>query len=375
MESDQTRIVWVTMMALADQHGRVLASVPGLAHTARVPIEAVRAALEIFLSPDPDSRTPDFEGRRIEKVEGGWRLLNYARHRETGKPVRASLDMAGYVYYAGEPTGDRVKIGFSKNPWARINDLRVTNPGLEILATESATMQTEKDRHHEFASARLEGEWFKFTPSLKSLIANLMDRDSRKEKRSNYGSKKSVTTVATVAAEAEAEAEVKIKTSCSERHDRSELENIKGTLPLNDGTDFPITESQVSEWIALYPAVDVMQQLRNMKGWISAHQSRRKTRKGILKFIHSWLSRSQDAGRVPNVLNQPNRFPTKTERNIEAARQAISDLCDHAPDGISGGTSSNSESGDFKAVHPAPVVLPPERSQSDSATNQPRATR
>jgi hypothetical protein len=69
------------MLAMADKHGRVWASVPGLANRARVPVEAVERALGIFLAPDPHSRTKAFEGRRIEVIDGGWRLLNHAKYR------------------------------------------------------------------------------------------------------------------------------------------------------------------------------------------------------------------------------------------------------------------------------------------------------
>lgn len=81
-ESHTTRIVWITMMALADQDGFVAASVPGLAHQARVTREECRTALDLFLSPDPDSSTPEHEGRRIERVDRGWRLLTYEKHKE-----------------------------------------------------------------------------------------------------------------------------------------------------------------------------------------------------------------------------------------------------------------------------------------------------
>lgn len=80
-EDDKTRIVWVTMLALADKHGEVEGSVPGLARVAGVAADDCRAALRKFLSPDPDSRTKDFEGRRIEEIEGGWVLLNYEKYR------------------------------------------------------------------------------------------------------------------------------------------------------------------------------------------------------------------------------------------------------------------------------------------------------
>jgi len=80
-EDDKTRIVWITMLALADQHGEVHASIPGLARMAGVEIEACQAAIQKFLSPDDFSRTPNHEGRRIVEIQGGWELLNHAKYR------------------------------------------------------------------------------------------------------------------------------------------------------------------------------------------------------------------------------------------------------------------------------------------------------
>jgi len=80
-EPNPTRIVWITMMALADQHGEVMASIPGLADAARVSIKECEDALRAFLAPDHYSRTKDFEGRRIEEIDGGWCLLNHPKYR------------------------------------------------------------------------------------------------------------------------------------------------------------------------------------------------------------------------------------------------------------------------------------------------------
>ena len=80
-EDDQTRIVWITLLAMADKHGEVHASVPGVARLAGVPIAATETALQRFLSPDPYSRTPDNEGRRLLPMEGGWRIANHAKYR------------------------------------------------------------------------------------------------------------------------------------------------------------------------------------------------------------------------------------------------------------------------------------------------------
>ena len=70
------------MLAMADQYGRVWASIPGLANIARVSIEACESALLELQSPDKYSRTTEHDGRRIEPIDGGWRLLNHAKYRE-----------------------------------------------------------------------------------------------------------------------------------------------------------------------------------------------------------------------------------------------------------------------------------------------------
>lgn len=81
MEPDHVRLTWITMLAMADRQGRVYASVPGLAHRARVDLEQAEDALDRFRKPDPHSRSPEHEGRRIEDIDGGWRLLNHAKYR------------------------------------------------------------------------------------------------------------------------------------------------------------------------------------------------------------------------------------------------------------------------------------------------------
>lgn len=82
LEPDHTRLLWITMLAMADRQGRVFGSLPGLAHRAIVPIKSAEVAIQRFLEPDEHSRSPNHEGKRIEIIEGGWRLINYGRFRE-----------------------------------------------------------------------------------------------------------------------------------------------------------------------------------------------------------------------------------------------------------------------------------------------------
>lgn len=81
-ESNETRLLWITMLAMSDKNGEVQAAIPGLAKRAGITIQECEDGLATLLSPDPYSRTPDHEGRRIEVISGGWSLLNHAKYRE-----------------------------------------------------------------------------------------------------------------------------------------------------------------------------------------------------------------------------------------------------------------------------------------------------
>ncbi len=77
-------------------------------------------------------------------------------------------------------------------------------------------------------------------------------------------------------------------------------EEVVSHLPLNDHTLYPVTQKQVDKWTELYPSVDVMQELRNMIGWLDADSKRLKTKRGIRRFINGWLAREQNRGRYRN---------------------------------------------------------------------------
>lgn len=81
------------------------------------------------------------------------------------------------------------------------------------------------------------------------------------------------------------------------------------TLPLNDNTDYGITQDEVDHWKELYPAVDVMTELRKMKGWCEGNPAKRKTRRGIMRFVNAWLAKEQDRGGSRKASQSPvSRF-------------------------------------------------------------------
>ena len=81
-ESKETRLLWITMLTMKDGRQVVEASVPGLARAAGITTEECEGALARLMEPDPYSRTQEHEGRRIEKVDGGWRILNGEKYRQ-----------------------------------------------------------------------------------------------------------------------------------------------------------------------------------------------------------------------------------------------------------------------------------------------------
>ena len=80
-----TRVVWISFMAKADKNGMVIAAPDRMASAANVPLSKFKASLQKLMAPDPDSKTPDNEGRRLEKIQGGWQILNYKLYREMGR--------------------------------------------------------------------------------------------------------------------------------------------------------------------------------------------------------------------------------------------------------------------------------------------------
>lgn len=83
LEDMPTRVVWMTLLAAQDEDGFCqFASVANLAHRARVSLEEGKAACACLESPDDNSSDPDNEGRRIERVAGGWIVLNGPKYRD-----------------------------------------------------------------------------------------------------------------------------------------------------------------------------------------------------------------------------------------------------------------------------------------------------
>lgn len=126
--------------------------------------------------------------------------------------------------------------------------------------------------------------------------------------------------------EIEIDKDKEIEPSCSKAELKVETEPAQADvfikLPLINGDDYLVTKEYVKELKELYPAVDVEQALRSMRGWLGSHPKNKKTPRGIKRFITGWISRDQDeASRVPDKPKPvfQNRFNNFHQRDYDFA--------------------------------------------------------
>lgn len=94
-EPPETRLLFIWLLGQADEDGRVLHHSPAaLARLANLAPDAVDRALATLEGPDPESRTPADEGRRLRRLEcGGWRVVNAQLYREM-QTTKQAIDAA-----------------------------------------------------------------------------------------------------------------------------------------------------------------------------------------------------------------------------------------------------------------------------------------
>jgi hypothetical protein len=90
---------------------------------------------------------------------------------------------------------------------------------------------------------------------------------------------------------------------------------------LNNGDTYTPEDADVIAWEKAYPAINVYQEINAMESWLDANPTRRKTPKGIKRFVNSWLARAQDKGGSPHVKSKTNSIRS---RNIEDSLADVS---------------------------------------------------
>lgn len=83
LEPTSTRIVWIMFIAAMDEDSFVrMASTLNVAARARVTLQEAEDAIKCLEGPDKHCPEQESEGRRIERVENGWIVINGKKYRE-----------------------------------------------------------------------------------------------------------------------------------------------------------------------------------------------------------------------------------------------------------------------------------------------------
>ena len=167
---------------------------------------------------------------------------------------------------------------------------------MEILQEDIREFRENAEKKHKSALHAASVRWEQHHPDTKDAetCGPHQEENKKQNKKKNSETEKDT--------EAESEEE---SYSCSEPPPVvSELPAAE--IPLNDGREYPLYRRDLDEYAALYPAVDIEQELRNIRGWCLSNPTRRKTRHGVRRFINGWLSREQDrGGKKPDAPENP----------------------------------------------------------------------
>lgn len=219
----QALVTFQQLIILADKTGCVDMTPEAISRRTTIPLEIIETGLKTLSEPDPNSRTPAEEGRRIVGLSPernwGWRIVNYEHYRK----IRSEEERREYHrrYY-------HLK--------------RKLNTSTETRQTQPIAVSSKQ-----YA-----------VKTLNSSAAHAAPH----------------------------------KTNNSPKDESP----ILAKLPLRGGGEFEVRQAFVAELEPIYPDVNVTRTVLEMRGWCLGNPDRMKTRKGIKRFITSWLQNEQEKG-------------------------------------------------------------------------------
>ncbi len=74
------------------------------------------------------------------------------------------------------------------------------------------------------------------------------------------------------------------------------------------GSTWSPTLAQVSAWETAYPSTDIPGTFQKMAVWLESNEAKRKTPKGMPRFINAWLSREHDKWKGQTTLAEADPF-------------------------------------------------------------------
>lgn len=144
-------LVFTNLLAHADAYGIVDVHPRAIAEEVGLTVEQVRTALVELESPDPESRSPEEDGRRIvltdEHRAWGWRIVNYVKYRS----IRSEEERREQNRLAQERFRNK-----SKPPSATVSQAKPRSAHAEADAEEDLKAEREAQSAHTLPPKYLE---------------------------------------------------------------------------------------------------------------------------------------------------------------------------------------------------------------------------
>ena len=104
------------------------------------------------------------------------------------------------------------------------------------------------------------------------------------------------------------------------------------SITLKDDSIYKVSAENLAMWKRAYPALDVEGELCRMEAWCNANPTKRKTSKGVEKFINGWLNRSLvDSGSGQSYQNTYRGGVNNYEQHEQPEPYNPEDDPDHVP--------------------------------------------
>jgi len=78
-------------------------------------------------------------------------------------------------------------------------------------------------------------------------------------------------------------------------------------FPMIDNTVYAPTNGEVDHYQEMFPNINVSQEFCSMQVWLEANPARRKTKRGISRFIASWLIKASRDQQTPNSVRRESQ--------------------------------------------------------------------
>ncbi|HEV2709110.1 MAG TPA: hypothetical protein VGU67_02755 [Edaphobacter sp.] len=179
LEDHATVRVWITFMAVMDEDGFCPFSSPtNLAKRAGVTLSETKAALDKLEGPDEFSSDPTNDGRRVERTDGGWIVLNAEKYRSqvTREEIRRQNKERQQRYRDKKKTvtQERDDVTLNRNESSESNaDMGKRNGSVTQSVSEAVSRAEANQEQTHTPSAHKEAK--KFAQSVRGMLSDLTD--------------------------------------------------------------------------------------------------------------------------------------------------------------------------------------------------------